>query len=98
LQAEDREEYRYHPLLLNAAFLGGLHDEDRRVLGFGDKRNYVHAFERRSRQEFLEAVSRLGLAVKLRADAVMTRVSTRLARRRAAPTGPATSERADRTV
>ena len=41
LQQEDRAYNRYHPLLLNAAFLGGLTDEDRRILGFGNKANYV---------------------------------------------------------
>jgi phytanoyl-CoA dioxygenase PhyH len=44
LQKEDRESYRYHPLLLNAAFLGNLSEEDQRVLGFGDKTNYRPAF------------------------------------------------------
>jgi hypothetical protein len=46
LQKEDVDYYRYHPLLLNAAFLGYLSEEDHRILGFGDKRNYVHAFIR----------------------------------------------------
>jgi hypothetical protein len=46
LQAEDQEYYRYHPLLLNAAFLGGLSEEDRRILGFGDKRNYRENYQR----------------------------------------------------
>jgi hypothetical protein len=45
LQKEDRESYRYHPLLLNAAFLGDLSDEDQRILGFGDKTNYRPAFD-----------------------------------------------------
>lgn len=45
LQKEDRESYRYHPLLLNAAFLGNLSDEDERILGFGDKTNYRPGFE-----------------------------------------------------
>jgi Phytanoyl-CoA dioxygenase (PhyH) len=44
LQKEDRDSYRYHPLLLNAAFLGNLSEEDRRILGFGDKANYRPAF------------------------------------------------------
>lgn len=47
LQQEDLTAYRYHPLLLNAAFLGNLSDEDRRILGFGNKTNFVPAFERR---------------------------------------------------
>lgn len=58
LQREDIEYYRYHPLLLNAAFLGNLTVEDQRVLGFGDKRNYQHGFERRRRHPMLEAMSR----------------------------------------
>ncbi len=47
LQKEDVDYYRYHPLLLNAAFLGNLSDEDERVLGFGDQRNYQPAFVRK---------------------------------------------------
>ena len=47
LQREDVEYYRYHPLLLNAAFLGGLGAEDYRVLGFGDKTHYQPGFIRR---------------------------------------------------
>jgi hypothetical protein len=46
LQVEDIRYYRYHPLLLNAAFLGDLCDEDRRILGFGNKTNFQPAFER----------------------------------------------------
>ncbi|NNL85439.1 MAG: hypothetical protein HKP27_07290 [Myxococcales bacterium] len=49
LQAEDTAYHRYHPLLLNAAFLGDLDEEDRRILGFGDTRNHTHAFRRRVR-------------------------------------------------
>lgn len=45
LQKEDLESYRYHPLLLNAAFLGNLSNEDQRILGFGDKTNYRPGFE-----------------------------------------------------
>jgi hypothetical protein len=43
------EDYRYHPLLLNAAFLGGLTKEDERILGFGDKRNYREEHPRQSK-------------------------------------------------
>lgn len=85
LQREDREGYRYHPLALNAAFLGSLTEEDRRTLGFGDKRTYVPAYERRSGQEMLETLSRLGVAMKLRMDILTNRVSGKLmqlARRR----------------
>ena len=40
LQAADVKGNRYHPLLLNAAFLGGMTAERQRVLGFGDVTNY----------------------------------------------------------
>lgn len=46
LQHEDVITNRYHPLLLNAAFLGNLSDEDRRILGFGNKSNFAPAFVR----------------------------------------------------
>ena len=46
LREEDVSYYRYHPLLLNAAFLGDLSGEDRRILGFGNKTNFQPAFER----------------------------------------------------
>jgi Phytanoyl-CoA dioxygenase (PhyH) len=54
LQKEDVDFYRYHPLLLNAAFLGNLSDEDCRILGFGDQRNYFHAFSRRQKYPRLQ--------------------------------------------
>lgn len=53
LQKEDIAYYRYHPLLLNAAFLGGLNEEDRRILGFGNKTNYVPHFQRRLRHPWI---------------------------------------------
>lgn len=46
LQAEDVEYYRYHPLQLNAAFLGQLTQEDMRILGFGNKTHYQPDFTR----------------------------------------------------
>ena len=46
LQAEDVAYYRYHPLLLNAAFLGGLTEEDQGILGFGNKVHYQEHFQR----------------------------------------------------
>ena len=48
LQQEDISYYRYHPLLLNAAFLGGLSSEDQSILGFGNKTNFQPAFERQA--------------------------------------------------
>ncbi len=55
LQAEDVEYYRYHPLLLNAAFLGGLTAEQMRILGFGDKTHYQPKFVRRTPHRWLHA-------------------------------------------
>jgi hypothetical protein len=46
LQQEDIDYYRYHPLILNAAFLGDLTDEDQRIFGFGNKTNFRPAFAR----------------------------------------------------
>jgi hypothetical protein len=80
LQQEDRAYNRYHPLLLNAAFLGGLSSEDQRVLGFGDKRRYVPAFQRRSHHEGLERVFALAFGAKLRAGELLERVGARLRR------------------
>jgi hypothetical protein len=60
LQAEDTAYHRYHPLLLNAAFLGNLDEEDRRILGFGDTRNYIHAFKRKVRYpKFVRGIERV---------------------------------------
>jgi hypothetical protein len=47
LQREDIEYYRYHPLQLNAAFLGHLSEEDQRVLGFGNASNFQKGYERK---------------------------------------------------
>jgi hypothetical protein len=40
LQEIDRKAYRYHPLVLNAAFLGEISPEDQRILGFGNRSKY----------------------------------------------------------
>lgn len=57
LQREDVDYYRYHPLMLNAAFLGQLSAEDQRIFGFGRKTHYQHAFERAPKHRFLQRVS-----------------------------------------
>jgi hypothetical protein len=57
LQREDVDYYRYHPLMLNAAFLGQLTAEDQRILGFGRKTHYQPAFERVPRHTFLQRLS-----------------------------------------
>ena len=56
LQKEDLDYYRYHPLLLNAAFLGTLSSEDCRILGFGNKKNYFPAYRRHPSHAGFQAV------------------------------------------
>ncbi|MCI0433650.1 MAG: phytanoyl-CoA dioxygenase family protein [Gemmatimonadetes bacterium] len=80
LQQEDIDYYRYHPLVLNAAFLGDLSAADERILGFGDRRNYVPAFERKPRHERTQSVMRRGYDWVLAWDQFSTRVRGRLRR------------------
>ena len=67
LQEEDVAYNRYHPLLLNAAFLGNLSPEDQRILGFGDKTNFQPSFVRSDNPSvFYRAFcASLGLALRL---------------------------------
>ncbi len=65
LQAEDVAYYRYHPLLLNAAFLGGRAAEDFRVLGFGDQTHYQPHFCRHPDHPVLHALLERGHAAGL---------------------------------
>ena len=80
LQAEDVAYYRYHPLLLNAAFLGGLSAEDQRILGFGDRRGYQEHFVRRTEHPGFHAAVRRIFGLKLRVDGFCGRVTRRLRR------------------
>ncbi|MEP6741364.1 MAG: phytanoyl-CoA dioxygenase family protein [bacterium] len=78
LQKEDIDYYRYHPLLLNAAFLGNLSAENQRILGFGNMTNYTHAFERAPKHTLLQTTSRLALEAVIRANTFRDRVAARL--------------------
>ncbi|MGE0555117.1 MAG: phytanoyl-CoA dioxygenase family protein [Gemmatimonadales bacterium] len=80
LQKEDLDYYRYHPLLLNAAFLGGLSDEDRRVLGFGNKTNYIPGFERSPGHEGFQRAMRSAFDAKMKAERFTSRIQGRLRR------------------
>lgn len=68
LQQEDIDYYRYHPLLLNAAFLGNLSEDDQRILGFGNKTNFQPAFERKEKpplsHRVFETTSKLQLRLR----------------------------------
>jgi hypothetical protein len=80
LQNEDVDYYRYHPLILNAAFLGDLTDEDERFLGFGNKTNFIPAFERDQRYAGMQRFITRALNAKLSYDAFSSRVRARLRR------------------
>lgn len=56
LQEIDVKAYRYHPLILNAAFLGELGAEDRRVLGFGNRDTYQRGHQAEHRYRWLQAL------------------------------------------
>jgi Phytanoyl-CoA dioxygenase (PhyH) len=80
LQQEDIDYYRYHPLLLNAAFLGDLSIEDQRILGFGDKRNYQPAFVRNLRPALLHRMVMGAQGARLRTEHLHQRIKARLQR------------------
>jgi hypothetical protein len=80
LQREDLQFYRYHPLLLNAALLGNLSAEDQRILGFGNKTNYIPAFERPESQTLLHTTLSFTHDVNLRLNDFKVRVLAKLTR------------------
>ncbi len=80
LQKEDIDHYRYHPLLLNAAFLGGLSAEDQRILGFGNKSNYIPAFDEPRKPPFLHTLFSRAHDVNLAVDKLTERVMARIRR------------------
>ena len=80
LQQEDVDYYRYHPLLLNAAFLGNLSAEDQRILGFGNKTNFQPAFERQAQSPFGYGVFSTAFSVQLRLRELRARTTGRLKR------------------
>jgi hypothetical protein len=80
LQQEDVEYYRYHPLLLSAAFLGGLDEEDRQILGFGNKARYQEDFERAPEHTRFQGAMRRFFDAKLFAGDLLRRGGARLRR------------------
>jgi hypothetical protein len=82
LQSEDVENYRYHPLMLNAAFLGRLSEEDRRILGFGNKQNYTRNFVSHPRYPGMQRAFQQVVDARLLLDNLKERVGARLARLR----------------
>jgi hypothetical protein len=80
LQPEDVSYYRYHPLLLNAAFLGNLSREDQRILGFGNKTNFQPAFERQAALPASYQIFSGVFSVQLRVRELQQRLAARLRR------------------
>lgn len=80
LQSEDVAYNRYHPLILNAAFLGGLSEDDERILGFGERKNFVPAFERKSAHPGFHAAASRAYEMLLLGSELTGRVSARLKR------------------
>lgn len=78
LQPEDVDYYRYHPLLLNAAFLGNLSRDDQRILGFGNKANFQPAFRRQADVPFGLKLFNAGFNTQLRIRDFGQRVSARI--------------------
>lgn len=80
LQQESIEHYRYHPLLLNAAFLGNLSAEDQRILGFGGTTNFIPAYQAPRVHGVLEDGYVRMFQAKLRTKDFAARVTARLER------------------
>jgi hypothetical protein len=78
LQKEDVDLYRYHPLILNASYLGGLTKDDERILGFGNKTNYNPHWERPEEHSFMQKLFRGALNTTLWARKYQERVAARL--------------------
>ena len=80
LQEEDIAGGRYHPLMLNAAFLGGLTAEDQFILGFGNKTHFHPEFRRKPRHEGFQRWQDSVLKKKIVADETAQRIAARLRR------------------
>jgi hypothetical protein len=80
LQPEDVDYYRYHPLVLNAAFLGGISPENQRILGFGNQTNFQPAFQRRDRPPLMFAGFTAVSGARLHIQHLQRRIVARLTR------------------
>lgn len=82
LQEDDRKFHRYHPLLLNAAFLGSLSKEDEKLLGFGNKSNFIPGYTRPAKLPGLYRIYSTALGLQLQAKSFRERIVARLNRSR----------------
>ncbi len=80
VQREDVTAYRYHPLILNAAYLGDLTPEQYRVLGFGHKGRLQPDFVKSPRHPWLHAAITQTNTLALSIDGIVDRVTDKLGR------------------
>jgi hypothetical protein len=80
LQSDAEDYYRYHPLILNAAFLGNLTEEDERILGFGNKVRYQPQPARQNTHPRLHKAISYGYRLTLRIEDLQERMRARLQR------------------
>jgi hypothetical protein len=80
LASEAVDYYRYHPLILNAAFLGNLSEESQRILGFGNKNRYRSAFRRTTEHKFLYKTINAAFGASLKIDDFRERAAERMNR------------------
>jgi hypothetical protein len=80
VQPEIHDYYRYHPLILNAAFLGNLTDEDQRILGFGNKVRYQLTPRRFDDHETLHRLFMATYGATLQLQDLNQRIGARLRR------------------
>ncbi len=80
VQQEDLDDYRYHPLILNAAFLGNLSEEDQRILGFGNKARFNPAFVRATKPSLVSGTFHAAYGAELRLKDFRSRAAARLSR------------------
>jgi hypothetical protein len=80
LQPADVKGNRYHPLILNAAFLGELTPEECRILGFGDQSKLRLGHSRPPQFPRLERVYHRSLLAALQVSDFSARVRERLKR------------------
>jgi hypothetical protein len=76
LQSIDVKAYRYHPLVLNAAFLGDLSAEDRRVLGFGNRLTYQPSYQQEHRYRLLNALFTRVFSLVIAAESAINTAKT----------------------
>lgn len=80
LQTEDVDYYRYHPLYLNAAFLGDLSPRDQQILGFGVKTRFQPDFVRKPSHPLTHKLMTGIHAAELHANYWSSRIGGRLKR------------------